>query len=311
MNDVERLHERSARSGDPHRYAIVLAGGEGTRLAAVAQEAYGYARPKQFCQFGSEQSLLEETLERAERFTCRPSRIAVAVTRRHRTETDECLADWPEVVRVEQPGSLDTGPAILYALLHVLARDPLATVLVLPSDHHLSDDRAFVDALIDASHVLEDDPDRVLLAGARLQAPEPGLGWIVPAPTRGAWSPILRFVEKPDEVEAQALFDAGALANTFVILARGAALARLFGLHTPDWWMELSGAFVNPEAVEQLYLRKGPSNFSHDVLAHAVASLGVIPLDGVEWSDIGTPERLFARRGTPTAQGRSKRPAVA
>lgn len=308
-----KANGRIHRNGSPsRRHAIVLAGGEGTRLAAVAEQTYGYPRPKQFCQFGSEQTLLEETLARAERFTGRRAHIAVSVSRAHRAEVTECLADWPEVRRVEQPLAMDTTPGILIALLHVLAQDPDCTLVVLPSDHHVSDEEAFVAALLKASRVLEDDPNVVLLAGAQLAEPEPGLGWIVPGASHGRWKGVARFVEKPDDAEARSLVDAGALANTFVLVARGAALARLFREHVPDWWAELCASCFDTAAVERLYQRKGRSSFSKDVLAHAVDSLGVVALEGVHWSDIGTPERLFAMRGTPAAApGRVKAPKVA
>src|SRR5688572_24648993 len=85
-------------SAEGHHYAIVLAGGEGTRLAGVARQRYGYARPKQFCHLCSEQTLLQDTLARAVRFTGSASRIVVSTTRQHRAEVEDSLIGWPGVV---------------------------------------------------------------------------------------------------------------------------------------------------------------------------------------------------------------------
>lgn len=285
-------------------YAVVLAGGDGTRLRDVTQQLYGYARPKQFCRLGSDLSLLEETVVRALRFAGSPERVLVVTSRPHRAEVEECLENWPTVVRVEQPRNLDTTPGVLLPLLHVLERDRRANVLMLPSDHHISDDAAFVDPLRDATARLAGAPDTVLLAGATLREVEPDLGWIVPgAQTAGSWRRVAGFVEKPPEPEAIRLHASGALANTFAFLSRAEALASLFRRFTPEWWSALSRAKDDPIALERLYRVQKPANFSRDVLARAIDHLGVVTLDDVHWCDIGTPERLSAvRRVFPPAR---------
>lgn len=285
-------------------YAVVLAGGDGTRLRDVTQQLYGYARPKQFCRLGSDLSLLEETVVRALRFAGSPERVLVVTSRPHRAEVEECLENWPTVVRVEQPRNLDTTPGVLLPLLHVLARDPHANVLMLPSDHHISDDAAFVDPLRDAADRLADSPETVLLAGALLREVEPDLGWIVPgAVEAGGWRQVARFVEKPPEAEAIRLHGTGALANTFAFLSRADALARLFRRFAPQWWSALAEAVFDTHALERLYRSMPAANFSRDVLAQAIDHLGVVTLDEVYWCDIGTPERLSAvRRVFPPAR---------
>jgi mannose-1-phosphate guanylyltransferase len=245
--------------------------------------------------------LLEETLERALRFTGARERIVVSGSRPHRAELDECLAEWPEVIRVEQPRNLDTTPGVTLPLLHVLVRDPWATVLVLPSDHHVSDDARFVAAFDRAVVDLDERPDTVLLAGARLRTPEPDLGWIVPGTSSGRWRDVVRFEEKPDTDRAAALHASGALANTFAFVARGSALAQLVRRHARDWWRFLNRACFDAQALEEGYAAMRPSSFSRDVLQAGVQSLGVFPLKGVAWSDIGTPDRLAAMRSVAIA----------
>jgi mannose-1-phosphate guanylyltransferase len=280
------------------RYAIVLAGGDGLRLSGVTERLYGYPRPKQYCRLGSEQSLVEETVRRALRFTGSLSRVLVSTSRAHREEAEESLADWP-VERIEQPMNRDTTPGLLLPLLHVLERDPDATVLVLPSDHHISDDAAFIDPLAHAVPYLATLRDTVALAGVRLSEPEPDLGWIVPGATVGPWRRVRSFVEKPPWAEATTLHAAGALANTFAFVAQAATLGGMVRSLAPQWWSALSERVHDPAALTALYQQMPSSSLSRDVFAHATRSLGVIPLEGVHWCDIGTPERLFEVRDVP------------
>lgn len=285
------------------RHVVVLAGGDGRRLASVAEGRYGYPRPKQYCSFGPDGTLLEQTLRRALRFARDPTRIVVTTARGHRREADECLAGWPGIVRVEQPRNLDTTPGVVLPLIDVLVRDPLATVLVLPCDHWISDDERFADTLADASAALARDPARILLAGAELDEAEPDLGWIVPGADEGPWRSVDRFVEKPSAAEAAALHRAGAYANTFVLLARGVALAEVVRTAAPAWWNALVNHFFRTDALDRVYERMPPSSLSRDVLARVPKALGVVPLPGIGWSDIGTPERLARVRSAPRPVG--------
>jgi mannose-1-phosphate guanylyltransferase len=300
MSDV-MLDGRPAGTGP--RWAIVLAGGDGRRLAPVAERLYGYARPKQFCRFGSRHTLLEETVHRAALFTGAASRVVLSTSRHHRAEVAETMVACPGVWRVEQPRNLDTTPGILLPLLRVLARDPDATVLVLPSDHHVTDDLAFVAALVRPLVHIDARPDTVVLAGASMNMPEPDLGWIVRGRTREGWHDVAAFSEKPERATRERLHASGALANTFAFVGRGAAIARLARRHAHPWWRALVQARKEgPDAVERVYEDLEPSSFSRDVLQKATSSLGVVALKNVSWSDVGTPERLAAARGVPLTQ---------
>ena len=66
----------------PHRWGIVLAGGDGVRLRELTEWVWGDHRPKQFCPLLGERTLLEETRHRAER-SVPPEQILYSVTRTH------------------------------------------------------------------------------------------------------------------------------------------------------------------------------------------------------------------------------------
>jgi mannose-1-phosphate guanylyltransferase len=267
-------------------WSIVLAGGSGTRLADASRRLYGYPRPKQFCDFDGRGTLLQQTIARARRLVPE-ERVVVVTTRACRAEALESLALTPSVVHIEQPRGRDTGPGLLLPLLHVLRSDPDALVVVLPSDHHVSDADGFAAAVARAAEVVQrEHPGAVVLLGAVPDRLEDGYGWI--EPDEANRRKVAAFREKPPETLAQELLSRGALVNTFVMVGAVRTFSRLYARWAPRWW----SALLRPGEVEHAYEVLPPSNFSTEVLERAVEQLRVMPLGEVGWTDVGTPERL-------------------
>ena len=74
------IRRRSGAETAPHRWGVVLAGGEGARLRELTRWVYGDDRPKQFCPLLGDRTLLEDTWRRAER-SIPPEQILFCVTR--------------------------------------------------------------------------------------------------------------------------------------------------------------------------------------------------------------------------------------
>src|SRR6202790_4239075 len=117
-------------------WAIVLAGGEGTRLQSLTTDDSGDPVPKQFCSLRGEQSLLAETLQRAA-WIVEPNRICVIVAAQHRRWWEPMLSKMTRPNIIVQPSNRGTGNGVLLPLLHILARDPGAHIVLLPSDHYV------------------------------------------------------------------------------------------------------------------------------------------------------------------------------
>lgn len=271
-------------------HVIVLAGGDGRRLERVARARYGYARPKQYCDFGEGVTLLDRTLARASRLVD-PAQIVVVTTADHRAEADECLQDWPGVTRLEQPRNRDTLPGIALPVLSILERDPHASIAILPSDHFISDDEGFVHCVGGALAALPRYPFELLLLGAQVDEAEDGYGWIVPVFARGSWPRVAAFREKPPAEELSALINGGALANTFVMVGGAWIFAQLLFRHSPGWFYAIRDGLKDPDLLAASYDKLPSANFSEG-LESARASLRVVPMPQVGWTDIGTPERL-------------------
>jgi mannose-1-phosphate guanylyltransferase/mannose-1-phosphate guanylyltransferase/mannose-6-phosphate isomerase len=141
----------------------------------------------------------------------------------------------------------------------------------------------------------------VVLLGAEATTPERGYGWIEPG--RRIYPSLLfrvkRFWEKPTQEGAQILWKRGSLWNTFVLVSRVSRLLALIAAAVPRLHQAfdvLKDALDTPQehaAIERLYARIAASSFSDDVLSMVADSLAVLPLRGVEWSDIGEAHRVY------------------
>jgi mannose-1-phosphate guanylyltransferase len=300
----------SGRSSGLRPWAIVLAAGDGTRLESLTL-LDNTPVPKQFCSLGAEPSMLALSLARAERVAA-PDRVVPVVAAAHRSWWEAELRGLPDDNVVVQPANKGTGAGILLPLLRVVAKDPEACVVVLPSDHWIDDHEIFEDAVAEALSRVAAVPGRPLLLAMTPDAPDPGLGWIVAAAGPDRVKRVTCFREKPSPDEAEELLARGALVNSFVFAARASDLLRLF----ETWLPAITASFAahDPErdpSLEALYARLPSSDFSRDVLQPGAAELDVLPVPPCGWSDLGTPERVarcLARRARIT--GRASTPLV-
>jgi len=102
------------------------------------------------------------------------------VTRAHERWYRQDLEDVDSSRLLVQPRNRGTGVAIALGILRVLQEDPQATGAFLPSDHHYSDEDAFVTELRSAKDLSETFPDSIVLLGAKDTHPEVEYGWIEP-----------------------------------------------------------------------------------------------------------------------------------
>lgn len=293
-------------------WTIVLAGGSGTRLAEVSRRRYGYARPKQFCDYDGGGTLLDRALDRARRHSV-DARIVVVTTRAHRFEAEQALAAHPEVVWLEQPRGLDTTPGILAPLLHVRAADPDAEVVLLPADHHVLDERVFAGAVRRGLDVARAAPGTLAVLGAEPAGSVEDYGWLVPSSAEPG-ARVLSFREKPAAAELDALRRAGAVVNTLVLVGSARAFASSIAAHCPGWWRALRAAGADADRIEAAYDVLPASNFSRDVLENVTDRLRIVVVPATAgWSDVGTPARLEdafgegARRAPGRARVRERR----
>jgi len=272
------------------RWVLVLAGGDGKRLNDLTREIVGRAIPKQYCRIYGDRSLLESTLSRTKRFTP-ASRSLVILNQAHFAFGMRELSSLPAANVLVQPCNRDTGPGIVFSLLHLAKRDPEALVAVFPSDHFVDDDAHFMTYVATASRVVADYPDKIALLGICPERPDVELGYITAGESlphsEGAWR-VGSFAEKPDRERAFHLIRDGALWNSFVMVFRVSRMLELLGAVVPAELDRVRRLLVSQAALSAGYADLDAWNFSTRFLSRIPAELVAIRVDGVHWSDWGT-----------------------
>ncbi|RPJ83235.1 MAG: hypothetical protein EHM18_14670, partial [Acidobacteria bacterium] len=125
-------------------WAVVLAGGEGERMRPLIQSWLGCARPKQYCTFVGTRSMLRHTIDRTNRVVI-ANQIVTVIGNNHLTHLRAGLGNAVSSGRIlEQPIARGTGAGVFLAATYVMAADPNATFVILPSDHFVYPEPLFV-----------------------------------------------------------------------------------------------------------------------------------------------------------------------
>ncbi len=287
-----------------HTWAVVLAGGAGTRLRSLTRSITGEDRPKQFCRLYGGKTLLAQTRFRLAA-AISPERTLYTVVKAHQRFYANELADVPLSRVVIQPSNKGTTAAIIYSLRRItsLAGDPI--VGFFPTDHHYSRESRFAASVRLATRVVMRRPDTLILLGASAEHPEVEYGWIEPSErfdhrfTKSLLR-VNRFWEKPASLVAQALLARGCLWNTFVMIGRASAFLEILKAAVPGMVRTLSadgpipGTELSGPDADTAFAKLTPGDFSKQVLSASTERLAVLRLGNVGWSDLGTPERVIS-----------------
>lgn len=289
--------ENSARHS---RAAIVLAGGDGTRLRSLTRFIWGAEVPKQFCPLLGQRTMLEETLLRAHA-AVPAEHTVVVVNRAHQRFYQPLLRGMPSHQVIEQPSNRGTAPAVFIGLRRLLELGRGATVAVFPSDHFVGDTERFARHIETAFEAIDEFPQLCVLLGATPNAPERSYGWLEPDArvsfTRPDLLRVRRFWEKPDAETATRLYRGGCLWNSFIIVAALPTLHAMFAEYAPELFCtfgaEMAATVDEEAATERLYERLESTGFCEQILSQCPPNLAVVKMDDLEWNDLGEPARVL------------------
>ena len=271
-------------------YPLVLCGGMGSRLWPMSR----VEQPKQFQPVQGKGSLsyFQTTLQRHRGGVFKPP---VVVTSAGQTQlVSRQMRDLQLTGKViAEPMGRNTGPAVLAAALHVIAEDPEAQLLVLPSDHIITGDlNATVVAMQQAA-----DNGRIVLFGVPPAYPEIGYGYIVDGGGYTNYPGLHRvetFIEKPPYERAQALISGGySYWASGISLFRADVLIEEFHRFEPETFYAVSAAVSAGKMIngalhlEETAFVKAKSEPTERLVFERSTAVALAPARDIQWDDVG------------------------
>jgi mannose-1-phosphate guanylyltransferase len=263
-------------------HAVLLAGGSGTRFWPLSRAR----RPKQFLMLATDRTLIADTFARIEELAS-ADRTWVVCGRDHAALVRESLPGLSATHLIIEPAARNTAPAIGLAAVEISRSDPAATLLVLPSDHHIAQPAAFRDALRTAIRVAQGG-DLVTL-GIPPTRPETGYGYLRRGEPRstGVYA-VEAFVEKPDAPTAQKyLSDPAYSWNAGIFVFRADALLEAIREHLPAVHEALARIAADPAALAEAFPRVPSISIDYGVMEKA-RRIALVDPGPIGWSDVGS-----------------------
>lgn len=279
------------RSLFEHTYAVILAGGSGTRFWPLSRRK----RPKQLLTLLGKDTLLEQTVERI-RGMIPPARTYVFTNQMVRSEVARLLPRIPPGQIVAEPASRNTAPTLGLAAQEILRRDAEGVMVVLPSDHVITKPAAFRRVLRAACEWASVE-GRSVVVGLKPTRPETGYGYVRRGSLAGrrdgqAIYQVEKFTEKPARAVARHYVASGKyLWNGGMFIWRASTLARNLERHQAGLARGLAriaraGGARSRQALRRLYPRLEKISIDY-ALMEKISQVYVVPAD-IGWSDVGS-----------------------
>ncbi|MGH8337897.1 MAG: sugar phosphate nucleotidyltransferase, partial [Gammaproteobacteria bacterium] len=123
-------------------WAVILAGGDGKRLASLTEDHHGTVVPKQYCSLSGGRALWVDAVRRA-CYVAPRERTRMIVTEHHQRYWESAVSSLGSRHVLVQPRNCGTAVGILFAVLHILSQDARARIVFFPADHHIRDEETF------------------------------------------------------------------------------------------------------------------------------------------------------------------------
>lgn len=270
-------------------YAIVLAGGAGTRFWPASRSS----RPKQLLPLASgKETLLAATVRRIAPLVP-PSNVVVSTGVHLMEATRAALSDVMGVTFLAEPVPRNTAPCIAWAAATLYARNPQAVCMVLPSDHFIAAEDAYIATVARALDAARNG--HLTMIGIKPTRPETGFGYIEigsPVDSTDQAFAVQRFVEKPTRERAEEYLASGRfLWNAGMFFFQARTMVEAVRAHLPEVARGIDAIVSGESTVEEVFPTMPGISIDHGVMEKA-ANVAVVPGD-FGWSDLGTWESIW------------------
>ena len=278
-------------------YPVVLCGGSGARLWPLSRSN----APKQFIKLFDDKSLLQNTCLRAQALGIKNLPIVVS----NHAQRFKVAEEMNEINVLKnnniilEPSAKNTAPAILIAALNAIEKDPHAILLILPSDHYISDLEEFMVAfeqVIDYA-----SSDYIATFGIQPTYPATGYGYLKKGRCLGnRVYEVSKFVEKPNQVLAASYLNAKAYFwNSGIYIISAKTYLNTIQLLQPGLYNYCVKAYKNRQQdldflrIDSTIFNKiKPISVDYAVM-EKYHKMVMVPLKKTIWSDVGSWKALY------------------
>lgn len=278
-----------------NRYALIMAGGRGTRFWPRSRRR----NAKQVLRFFGERTLIQQAVDRLTGVVP-PENLWIITNEFLQQEIRKQLPEVPKQQIIAEPAQRNTAPCIALAAQILAQADPDAIMGVFPADHLILKESRFRTFVKTAFRAAEEQD--VVVLGIQPRWPETGYGYIEfpknVRPGKLEPLPVISFREKPDAKTAKRFVERGNFFwNAGMFFWRAATVLDLMRHHQPKTATLLAGlpSFGNRQFASKLAeaypLCDGISvDYAIIEKAQGVAGLAV---DDIGWNDVGSWEAVY------------------
>jgi mannose-1-phosphate guanylyltransferase len=294
-----------------HVYAVIMAGGMGKKLWPLSRKKM----PKQFVDFLDDGTMVAKTVRRISALVPEEN-IFIITSERGRTLLSGSLGSFCHENIIVEPSSRNTAPCIALATAHIKKRDMDAVTIVLPSDHLVLDDKAFI-KVVEAGIEIASEKKGLVTIGIKPDRAETAYGYIqaneeLPLPLALSDScdfllfRVKAFAEKPDAATAVEFVESKDFYwNSGVFIWHIDAISREFERSMPDLYKDLLaiydslGSESEQKVIEDVYSWIHPLSIDYGIMEKAET---VFVLTGeFGWSDLGCWDEVLKVAGSRSA----------
>lgn len=280
-----------------HYYAVIMAGGGGTRLWPLSR----HNRPKQLLQFNGEESLFQMAVNRL-RGLFPPENIYVVTVAEQAPHLQAQSPQIPAENYLLEPMPRGTASVVGFAAVAIRQRDPQGVMAILTADHFIQNEDQFRALLAAAYDVAQQGYLATL--GIEPTFPATGYGYVQRGDALGQFGGqdayrVLRFQEKPSEETARAFLAAGDHAwNSGMFIWRVDRILDEFARQMPELnstLMEIDAAWNTPRrdsVIAALWQTIRGQTIDYGIMENA-QNVATLPARGLGWNDVGSWDQLF------------------
>ncbi|MGO8788756.1 MAG: mannose-1-phosphate guanylyltransferase [Terriglobia bacterium] len=286
----------ASQSAFAHAYAVVMAGGSGTRFWPLSRRKH----PKQLLELFGQGTLLEQTVARL-RPIIPPERTYVYTNELIWRDVCRRVPDVPRAQIIAEPASRNTAPTLGVAAHEICRRDPQGLMVVLPADHVIAKPAEFLRVLRAGCEFAKPE-GRSVVIGLKPTSPETGYGYVRVGAGEARIAgqeiyPVAKFTEKPPLKVARRYVASGHyLWNGGMFIWRASTLLGNFAEHQPRMADQLArlaaaGGVRSAKAFRRLFPRFEKISIDFAIM-EKITDIHAVAAD-IGWNDVGSWEVVY------------------